>query len=1015
MNYLKYLYTLVVCLFVLPVFSQTTIPTSNMVGNITAFSSVGGDVYQVTIRNINDESDVNDDGTDILADGTYVVWQECKRYIVTSTTCGACLILPTEVTIEVTADVSANGSPTFGLISIVQENADGVGAFISGAGDPANQCINSYYLEKIDGLPTDAGAEVAGTETVPVGDSLQTVDELADYINSTVTQTVVGNTLTVGQLIYWNGTGPVIANQDREFTSGCDSCAAYVVTRKAGDDISYTTHAIVPFTHSFTEGSNLYLADNGAYTDTPPTSNYIQSVGFALSNNEVYVRLGDGSGAGSSSSTSGSTTFTGLTDTPGTNANETTFRGDGTNLVAILNNYDATAAPTVTDDASGGYAVGSVWVDVTNDNSYELVDATAGAAVWVQTNNPVNEFTGIEKQQRLPYPFVRVVAISGQSNANGEALNTELPASLTAPQPQFQIWNTYVAGGIGAFQDLEIGVNNRGVQNAQADLTHGLEAGFINHFHDYFEDDTLYIVKYGWDGTDINSHRKDINPSPVYDSTYTAFIVPAMNALRAQGRIPVFQGMVWWQGETAVADDPTDELYFSGRQDTLRNNYREDICQGLNWVNMGIRTDKTVVNGTYQRAAQEEPNTFYIESGAFPKYDGSHFTTSSQDSAAHLVMKTLSRVQGCELNYDLPPTYPTGVNPGVNFSSGTDLDGIFDGGSKDLPSNSIANLSTFDLQVNGDNASRTASFSDDTANDFLSLSNAQIFGSTSTLNVENTSSGYALTVDVNAKRTLGISRTTGVHNGSNTTGLWPAFCEFQGWQAGNPNNSTGALNSGFGYRSQFRLTSGIRNLSAGSSSLENITEGSDNIALGSDSNLNNTTGSNTISIGTNAVRTINNGAAVNENNIVIGNRVFNASGNITNSIVIGNDVGVDYSGDYDNIFMFDNTGETASASPGAGNDIPWMYGEFSTHSMLWSGADFKLRDSKGAPVLSDDSAILELESTTKGFLLPRMTATQAEAIATPADGLIIYSTDTGGVTINAIGFWGRENGAWIKL
>lgn len=40
------------------------------------------------------------------------------------------------------------------------------------------------------------------------------------------------------------------------------------------------------------------------------------------------------------------------------------------------------------------------------------------------------------------------------------------------------------------------------------------------------------------------------------------------------------------------------------------------------------------------------------------------------------------------------------------------------------------------------------------------------------------------------------------------------------------------------------------------------------------------------------------------------------------------------------------------------------------------------------------SAILNVESTTKGFLLPRMTTTQRDAIATPATGLKVYNTTT---------------------
>jgi hypothetical protein len=50
----------------------------------------------------------------------------------------------------------------------------------------------------------------------------------------------------------------------------------------------------------------------------------------------------------------------------------------------------------------------------------------------------------------------------------------------------------------------------------------------------------------------------------------------------------------------------------------------------------------------------------------------------------------------------------------------------------------------------------------------------------------------------------------------------------------------------------------------------------------------------------------------------------------------------------------------------------------------------------------DASAALEIESTTKGFLLPRMTLAQINAIATPAEGLMVYCLDgtTKGVLVN---------------
>ncbi len=42
-----------------------------------------------------------------------------------------------------------------------------------------------------------------------------------------------------------------------------------------------------------------------------------------------------------------------------------------------------------------------------------------------------------------------------------------------------------------------------------------------------------------------------------------------------------------------------------------------------------------------------------------------------------------------------------------------------------------------------------------------------------------------------------------------------------------------------------------------------------------------------------------------------------------------------------------------------------------------------------------------------------MNVTEAGAI-TPANGMIVYVTNTD-ATFTSVGFWGRENGAWVKL
>jgi hypothetical protein len=54
------------------------------------------------------------------------------------------------------------------------------------------------------------------------------------------------------------------------------------------------------------------------------------------------------------------------------------------------------------------------------------------------------------------------------------------------------------------------------------------------------------------------------------------------------------------------------------------------------------------------------------------------------------------------------------------------------------------------------------------------------------------------------------------------------------------------------------------------------------------------------------------------------------------------------------------------------------------------------------------AAAVQIDSTTKGFLPPRMDGTQRDAIGSPPDGLILYNTTTSKLQV-------RAGGAWVDL
>jgi hypothetical protein len=72
-----------------------------------------------------------------------------------------------------------------------------------------------------------------------------------------------------------------------------------------------------------------------------------------------------------------------------------------------------------------------------------------------------------------------------------------------------------------------------------------------------------------------------------------------------------------------------------------------------------------------------------------------------------------------------------------------------------------------------------------------------------------------------------------------------------------------------------------------------------------------------------------------------------------------------------------------------------------------TNAQVKISTDNSAP---DNSAMLDVSSTTKGLLAPRMTTSQINAIANPAEGLIVYNTTIHRLVIYIGTGWMRMDG-----
>ncbi|XAI97394.1 hypothetical protein [Leptolyngbya phage Lbo-JY46] len=153
-----------------------------------------------------------------------------------------------------------------------------------------------------------------------------------------------------------------------------------------------------------------------------------------------------------------------------------------------------------------------------------------------------------------------------------------------------------------------------------------------------------------------------------------------------------------------------------------------------------------------------------------------------------------------------------------------------------------------------------------------------------------------------------------------------------------------------------------------------------------------------------AGRNAGNGATNANNSTIIG---FNAGVNATNAelcTLIGREVGRTFTGNNigsNNIII----GTNISLPNGRSNSINLggVIYAINTHSSLGSNPLITpvVNGKVGIGIVTpDNSTVLHVNSTTAGFLPPRMTTTQRDAISLPATGLLVYDTTVNKVSVH---------------
>lgn len=262
----------------------------------------------------------------------------------------------------------------------------------------------------------------------------------------------------------------------------------------------------------------------------------------------------------------------------------------------------------------------------------------------------------------VPYGFgkdARVIIIAGQSNAAGCSRDDYLQKNTTPEQ-----YEKYKNG----FDNVYINYYNTGLSESrgfvkcktnQGDMQgfFGPELGLAEKLSELYPNETIFIVKYAWSGTDLSTLWRSPSNNGEVGQLYTPFIDFVKNSiefLKLKNYNVKIEAMCWMQGESDSVDEmialeyESNLTYFISDIRTELGDYASS--DGIAFVDAYIAesifwTHYKTINAAKQAVADTSPMNTVIDTISKglsiieepePEPDLAHYDSMSEIKLGHL-------------------------------------------------------------------------------------------------------------------------------------------------------------------------------------------------------------------------------------------------------------------------------------------------------------------------------------------------------------------------------------------